>query len=93
MWFPVALFLAAWGLVPLWRRARTLFWFLATAAAANLLYNINYEIAEDKDAYYLPVFLVLSLAAALGTRFAAETRALKSWGKIRPDRVVAGLCC
>ncbi len=72
VWLPLTLMLAMTGGVYLWRRSRGLLWFLVTAAAANLAYNFNYEIAEDKDAYYLPVFLVISLAAGLGTRYATE---------------------
>ena len=33
---------------------------------ANLAYTLNYEIAEDKDAYYLPVFIAVGVAAGIG---------------------------
>jgi len=88
-WLPIGLFLAACGLVFLWRHARAVFWFLSTAGAANLLYNINYEIVEDKDAYYLPVFLVMAVAAAFGARFLAGKFAKKTWGRLRLDRIAA----
>jgi hypothetical protein len=63
-WLPLALAVAAAGLSYLFRHGRPVFWRLVTAAAVNLAYNVNYEIAEDKDAYYLPVFLVIAVAAA-----------------------------
>jgi len=54
------------GLVGLFKRDRTAFWFLLVAIGFDVAYNLNYEIAEDKDAYYLPVFLMIAVAAGLG---------------------------
>ncbi len=65
-WFPVGLALSVGGLVSLLRRDRTLFWFLALIVAFDVAYALNYDIAEDKDAYYLPTFVALALAAAFG---------------------------
>src|SRR5262249_11921288 len=69
VWCPAVLLLAASGLVQLCRsRNLTLFWFVVVALLSNLAYNVNYEIAEDKDAYYLPVFVSIAIAAAFGAR-------------------------
>ncbi|MEW6212054.1 MAG: DUF2723 domain-containing protein [Acidobacteriota bacterium] len=65
-WLPAALVLAAAGLVALFRSDRSALWFLALVILADLGYALNYDIAEDKDAYYLPVFLALAFAAAFG---------------------------
>ncbi len=78
VWFPLVLAVAIIGLVFLHRRARAIFWFLLTAVAANLAYNVNYEIAEDKDAYYLPVFMALVIAAACGAHFLVDRHWKKS---------------
>ena len=91
-WLPVALAAAAAGFVYLFRHVRPVFWCLITAVAANLAYNVNYEIAEDKDAYYLPVFLVIAFAAAFGARFLMESVAKKSLRGIPLRRAVAGAC-
>ena len=71
-WAPLALVLTGLGMFYLYGRSRGLFWFLLTVVLANLAYNVNYEIAEDKDAYYLPVFLAIALAVGFGTRYAVE---------------------
>ena len=89
VWFPAALILAIIGSVFLYRRARPVFWFLCIGAAANLAYNVNYEIAEDKDAYYLPVFLFIILAASCGMRYLPASLRTKSWRGLRLDRVAA----
>ena len=66
-WLPAALALAILGFVTLARRDRTLTVFLGLVIAANVCYGLVYEIAEwDKDAYYLPVFLAVTLAAGVG---------------------------
>jgi hypothetical protein len=55
-WIPIALVLALAGLISVWKRDRTTALWLLAVILANLAYTLNYEIAEDKDAYYLPVF-------------------------------------
>jgi hypothetical protein len=69
VWLPVALVLIALGLIELFRSDRTTFWFVALLVVADLAYSLNYEIAEDKGAYYLPTFLAATIAAAFGVRF------------------------
>ncbi|HZE68656.1 MAG TPA: DUF2723 domain-containing protein [Pyrinomonadaceae bacterium] len=73
VWFPAALALAAMGLVEMFRHDRTTFWFAALVITCDLGYALNYEIAEDKGAYYLPAFIALALAAGFGVRFLLRT--------------------
>jgi len=68
-WLPLALFLALAGLAIAYKRDRTVFWFLLLIVLADLAYALNYEIAEDKDAYYLPAFISIAIAAGLGFRW------------------------
>lgn len=65
-WFPIALVVALVGFITAWKRARVTFLWLLAVVLANVAYTLNYEIAEDKDAYYLPVFIALSVAAGIG---------------------------
>ena len=64
----------------MFRRDRTAFWFLILIVLFNLGYAVNYEIAEDKDAYYLPTFISIAAASGYGMRevlqrFASSSRA------------------
>jgi hypothetical protein len=68
-WLPVTLLLAVAGLSGAYRRDPTTFWFLVLIVIADLAYCLSYEIAEDKDAYYLPVFMAIAIAAAFGIRW------------------------
>ena len=68
-WLPVVLVLAAIGFVNAYREDRTAFWFLVLVLGADLGYAITYSIAEDKDAYYLPAFLSIAVAAGFGFRW------------------------
>jgi transmembrane protein TMEM260 (protein O-mannosyltransferase) len=68
-WLPLALFLAAAGLAAAYKRDRTAFWFLLLIVLADLAYSLSYEIAEDKDAYYLPAFISIAILAGLGGRW------------------------
>jgi tetratricopeptide (TPR) repeat protein len=52
------------GAISLFKRDRTTFWFLALVIACDVIYSTSYEIAEDKDAYYLPAFLAIVIASA-----------------------------
>src|SRR6478672_2753597 len=68
-WLPLTLFLAVAGLATAYKRDRTAFWFLLLIVLADLAYALSYEIAEDKDAYYLPAFISIAIAAGLGIRW------------------------
>jgi hypothetical protein len=68
-WLPLTLFLAVAGLANAYKRDRTAFWFLLLIVLADLAYSLSYEISEDKDAYYLPAFISIAIAAGLGIRW------------------------
>jgi hypothetical protein len=65
-WLPLPVFLAVAGFASAYKRDRTVFWFLLLIVLADLTYALSYEIAEDKDAYYLPAFISIAIAAGLG---------------------------
>jgi hypothetical protein len=65
-WLPLALIVAISGFIAAFKRDRTTFFFLLLIVAADLAYTLNYDIAEDKDAYYLPVFIAIAIAAGFG---------------------------
>ncbi|HEX8087266.1 MAG TPA: DUF2723 domain-containing protein, partial [Blastocatellia bacterium] len=65
-WLPAAIALAVMGFAALFRRDQAAFWFLALVIIGDLAYALNYEIAEDKDAYYLPAFIAVAVAAGVG---------------------------
>ncbi|HXG63840.1 MAG TPA: tetratricopeptide repeat protein, partial [Blastocatellia bacterium] len=67
-WLPIVPLMALAGFIFMFERDRAMFWFLALAIAGNLVYALNYEIAEDKDAYYLPSFLSITIAAGFGAQ-------------------------
>jgi tetratricopeptide (TPR) repeat protein len=71
-WLPPGLLLALAGFITTFRGDRTAFWFLALVIIGNMVYALNYDIAEDKDAYYLPTFVALAIAAGLGVRWLIE---------------------
>jgi len=68
-WLPLTLSLAVAGLASAYKRDRTAFWFSLLIVLADLAYSLSYEIAEDKDAYYLPAFISIAIAAGLGIRW------------------------
>ena len=68
-WLPLTLLLAFAGLASAYKRDRTTFWFLLLIVIADLAYCLSYEIAEDKDAYYLPAFIAITIAAGFGIRW------------------------
>src|SRR5213596_2665890 len=78
VWLPLPLVLAVAGFATAYRQDRTTFWFLLFIVIANLAYDLSYEIAEDKDAYYLPVFISIAIGAGLGIRWLIELTAVKS---------------
>jgi tetratricopeptide (TPR) repeat protein len=78
VWLPLGLLLSITGIVALWRRDRTSFWFIVLVIVADLAYSLNYEIAEDKGAYYLPAFIAASAAAGFGAHFLLRS-ATRKW--------------
>jgi hypothetical protein len=83
-WLPLTLFLAVTGLASTYKRDRTAFWFLLLILLADLAYSLSYEIAEDKDAYYLPAFMSIAIAAGLGIRWLIQLAASRPWPTWRP---------
>jgi len=71
-WLPLALLLASAGFVRAFKTHRSAFWFFLVIIVASLAYNLVYEIAEDKDAYYLPIFVTIAMAAGFGIRWLIE---------------------
>jgi hypothetical protein len=71
-WLPLPLFLAFFGFVRAFKVDRTTFWFLLAIIVGSLAYNLSYDIAEDKDAYYLPTFVAIAIAAGFGIRWLME---------------------
>jgi len=65
-WLPVTPALALIGLSGLFKQDRAAFWFLLTIILADMAYGVSYFIAEDKDAYYLPTFISIAIAAGFG---------------------------
>ena len=63
---PLGLAGALAGLVSLWKRHRPLCVCLVLVILLNVVYAVNYEIAEDKEAYYLPTYLALAIALGAG---------------------------
>jgi tetratricopeptide (TPR) repeat protein len=68
-WLPLALLLAAVGLANLLKHDRTTFWFLVFLVVCDIAYAVSYDIAEDKDAYYLPAFIGIAIAAGFGLKW------------------------
>ncbi|MFP5261660.1 MAG: protein O-mannosyl-transferase family [Blastocatellia bacterium] len=87
-WLPAAVALAAMGFAALFRRDRTAFWFLALVMIGDLAYALNYEIAEDKDAYYLPTFIAMAVAAGVGADWLVRPARFR-WLPVNLTRAVA----
>jgi hypothetical protein len=88
-WLPLSLVLAFAGIVDAFKRDRTIFWFLLTIIIADLAYALSYEIAEDKDAYYLPTFISIAIAAGLGIRWLVQRAVSKSLPVVKPSLAAA----
>ncbi len=65
-WSIVGLALGALGFAQMIKRNLTAFFFFAFVIVADLAIALNYDIAEDKDAYYLPIFISMAVAAGFG---------------------------
>jgi hypothetical protein len=78
-WLPLTLFFTVAGFRSAYKRDRTAFWFLLLIVLADLGYSLSYEIAEDKDAYYLPAFISIATSAGLGIRWLVQIAARRGW--------------
>jgi len=74
-WLPLPLVVAFAGFAAAFKQDRTSFWFLSFIVIADLAYALSYEIAEDKDAYYLPTFIAVAIAAGFGIRWLVQLTA------------------
>jgi tetratricopeptide (TPR) repeat protein len=67
-WLPMTSVLGLIGFSQLFKYDRPSFWFLTLVVLADAAYGVSYVIAEDKDAYYLPLFISMTIAAGFGLR-------------------------
>ena len=79
-WLPLSLMVAFFGFRSAFRQDRTSFWFLLFIIIADVAYGINFggPHAEDKDAYYLPTFISIVIAAGFGIRWLIQLTASKA---------------
>jgi hypothetical protein len=77
-WLPLPLVVAFIGFASAYKRDRTTFWFLLFIVIANLAYDLSYQIAEDKDAYYLPTFIAMAIGAGFGICWLIQITVSKS---------------
>src|SRR5213595_1277763 len=88
-WLPLSLVVAFAGSRSAFMQDRTSFWFLFFIVMADLAYALSYEIAEDKDAYYLPTFISIAIAAGFGIRWLIQLAVFQSMPVGRPYLVAA----
>jgi hypothetical protein len=93
-WLPLPLLLAFVGFVKAFKRDRTTLWFLLAIVIADLAYALSYEVAEDKDAYYLPAFISIAIASGLGIGWLIQSAVSKSLSMGKPSlaAAIAVLC-
>jgi hypothetical protein len=89
-WFPAGLVLAAIGFAALRRRDRALFCCLSLVVICDLAYAFNYDIAEDKEAYYLPAVVAAALAAGCGAQRLIEWAHARLPGRRQAGALTAG---
>ncbi|KAF0247398.1 MAG: hypothetical protein FD167_3200, partial [bacterium] len=63
---PLGLIPALIGLKALWQRQRGIFYLVSLIILFDVAYSVSYEIAEDKDAYYLTTNFALAIAISAG---------------------------
>jgi hypothetical protein len=63
---PIGLALGAWGWIILARRDRRWGWGIAGSVLLTLAYTASYDIANDREAYHLPLLLLTALGIATG---------------------------
>lgn len=69
---PFVLGLAVVGFADRFKNDRPAFLVFVLPIAIDLVYTSVYKLAEDRDAYYLPTFICLTIAAAYGARQVAR---------------------
>jgi hypothetical protein len=88
-WLPAGLALTFAGCAALLKKDRVMLGFLSLVVISDLLYSLNYEIAEDKDAYYLPVFIAAAIAAGFGAKQLIDSAAKKQLRYCLPLSAIA----
>jgi hypothetical protein len=88
-WLPLSLVFAFAGFASVFKWDRTTFWFLLFVVIADLAYAFSYEIAEDTDAYYLPTFFAIAIAAGFGIRWLIQLTVSKPTLLRRPSLIAA----
>jgi hypothetical protein len=84
-WMPMVLLIAAGGIVLLWFRQRTIFWYVILFIIGNAAWFAIYPVTNDTPAYAIPTFIALLFAFAFG---AVSIAALARTDRMRS--VIAG---
>jgi Protein of unknown function (DUF2723) len=71
-WLPLVLLIAAAGIVLLFIRLRTIFWYVVLFILGNVAWFAIYPITNDTEAYAIPTFIALLFAFAFGASSIAE---------------------
>jgi hypothetical protein len=71
-WMPLVLLIAAGGIVLLWFRLRTIFWYVVLFIIGNAAWFAIYPVTNDTPAYAIPTFIALLFAFAFGACAIAE---------------------
>jgi len=71
-WMPLVLLIAAGGIVLLWFRLRTIFWYVVLFIIGNAAWFAIYPVTNDTPAYAIPTFIALLFAFAFGAASIAE---------------------
>jgi hypothetical protein len=74
-WAPIALLLAGAGIVLLYFRLRTIFWYVVLVIAGNAAWFAIYPITNDTPAYAIPTFIALLDAFAFAAMSITELAA------------------
>ncbi|MBL8152008.1 MAG: tetratricopeptide repeat protein, partial [Blastocatellia bacterium] len=74
----VGLLVGLFGFFAVWQKEKRLFWFVTLIIFFDLAYSFNYDIAEDKDAYYLITHFAFTLVIAVGARYMLDVASRKN---------------
>lgn len=88
---PLGVLFSLLGLAVLWRRDRALLGMTLLVAVFGVAYAVVYEIADDRDAYYLATFVVSALWLACGLYGTLEWIAARRPNLARPAMVAMAL--
>jgi hypothetical protein len=71
-WMPLVLLIALGGIVLLWFRLRTIFWYVVLFIAGNAAWFAIYPVTNDAPAYAIPTFIALLFAFAFAAASIVE---------------------